>query len=85
MAQILPPRSTPLLPDTITRPMVLISGKLEVDGSVYVIGSIYSGGCIKATGDIIIEHNVEMGRLIAGGNVMMQSFHPRPPFQRPLY
>lgn len=49
-----------------------VTGKLEVDGSVYVIGSIYSGGCIKATGDIIIEHNVEMGRLIAGGNVMIK-------------
>ncbi|MCI9072297.1 MAG: DUF342 domain-containing protein [Lachnospiraceae bacterium] len=49
-----------------------VTGRLEVDGSVYVIGSIYSGGCIKATGDIIIEHNVETGRLIAGGNVMIK-------------
>ena len=49
-----------------------VTGKLEVDGSVYVIGSIYSGGYIKATGDIIIEHNVETGRLIAGGNVMIK-------------
>lgn len=49
-----------------------VTGKLEVDGSVYVVGSIYSGGYIKATGDIIIEHNVETGRLIAGGNVMIK-------------
>lgn len=49
-----------------------VTGKLEVDGSVYVIGSIYSGGYIKASGDIIIEHNVETGRLIAGGNVMIK-------------
>ena len=49
-----------------------VTGKLEVDGSVYVIGSIYSGGYIKATGDIIIEHNVETGRLVAGGNVMIK-------------
>lgn len=49
-----------------------VTGKLEVDGSVYVIGSIYSGGYIKATGDIIIEHNVEAARLIAGGNVMIK-------------
>lgn len=49
-----------------------VTGKLEVDGSVYVIGSIYSGGYIKATGDIIIEHNVETGKLIAGGNVMIK-------------
>lgn len=49
-----------------------VTGKLEVEGSVYVIGSIYSGGYIKATGDIIIEHNVEAGRLIAGGNVMVK-------------
>lgn len=49
-----------------------VTGKLEVDGSVYVIGSIYSGGYIKATGDIIIEHNVETARLIAGGNVMIK-------------
>ncbi|MCI8357035.1 MAG: DUF342 domain-containing protein [Lachnospiraceae bacterium] len=49
-----------------------VTGKLEVDGSVYVIGSVYSGGYIKATGDIIIEHNVETGRLIAGGNVMIK-------------
>ena len=49
-----------------------VTGKLEVDGSVYVVGSIYSGGYIKATGDIIIEHNVETARLIAGGNVMIK-------------
>lgn len=49
-----------------------VTGKLEVDGSVYVVGSIYSGGYIKATGDIIIEHNVETAKLIAGGNVMIK-------------
>ncbi len=49
-----------------------VTGKLEVDGSVYVIGSIYSGGYIKATGDIIIEQNVETCRLIAGGNIMIK-------------
>ncbi len=49
-----------------------VTGKLEVDGSVYVIGSVYSGGYISATGDIIIEHNVEAGKLIAGGNVMIK-------------
>lgn len=49
-----------------------VTGKLEVDGSVYVIGSVYSGGYIKATGDIIVEYNVEAGRLIAGGNVMIK-------------
>lgn len=50
-----------------------VTGKLEVDGSVYVVGSISSGGYIKATGDIIIEHNVETCRLIAGGNVMIKT------------
>lgn len=49
-----------------------VTGKLEVDGSVYVVGSVYSGGCIEATGDIIVEHNVETARLIAGGNVMIK-------------
>lgn len=49
-----------------------VTGRLEVDGSVYVVGSIYSGGYIKATGDIIIEHNVETCRLIAGGNIMIK-------------
>lgn len=49
-----------------------ITGKLEVDGSVYVVGSVYSGGCISATGDIIIEYNVEAARLNAGGNVMIK-------------
>ena len=49
-----------------------VTGRLEIDGSVYVIGSVYSGGYIKATGDIIIEHNVETGILIAGGNVMIK-------------
>ena len=49
-----------------------VTGKLEVDGSVYVIGSVYSGGYISATGDIIIEQNVEAGKLIAGGNVMIK-------------
>lgn len=36
-----------------------VTGKLEVDGSVYVIGSVYSGGYIAATGDIIVEYNVD--------------------------
>lgn len=49
-----------------------VTGKLEVDGSVYVIGSVCSGGYISATGDIIVEHNVEAGKLIAGGNVMIK-------------
>ena len=49
-----------------------VTGKLEVDGSVYVVGSVHSGGYISASGDIIIEHNVESGRLIAGGNVMIK-------------
>lgn len=49
-----------------------VTGKLEVDGSVYVVGSVYSGGYIEATGDIIVEHNVEAGRLIAGGNIMIK-------------
>lgn len=49
-----------------------VTGKLEVDGSVHVIGSVYSDGYISATGDIIIEHNVEAARLIAGGNVMIK-------------
>ena len=49
-----------------------VTGKLEVDGSVYVIGSVYSGGYIAATGDIIVEYNVEAGKLIAGGNVMIK-------------
>ncbi len=49
-----------------------VTGKLEVDGSVYVIGSVFSGGYIQATGDIIVEYNVETARLIAGGNVMIK-------------
>ena len=49
-----------------------VTGKMEVDGSVHVIGSVYSGGFIQATGDIIIEHNVETARLIAGGNIMVK-------------
>ncbi len=49
-----------------------VTGKLEVDGSVYVIGSVYSGGYISATGDIIVEHNVEACKLVAGGNVMIK-------------
>ncbi len=49
-----------------------VTGKLEVDGSVYVVGSVYSGGYIRASGDIVIEHNVEAARLIAGGNIMIK-------------
>ena len=49
-----------------------VTGKLEVDGSVYVIGSVFSGGYIVAAGDIIIEHNVETAKLVAGGNVMIK-------------
>ncbi len=49
-----------------------VTGKLEVDGSVYVVGSVYSGGHIEATGDIIVEHNVETAKLVAGGNVMIK-------------
>lgn len=50
-----------------------VTGKLEVDGSVYVVGSVSSGGYVKATRDIIVEHNVETCRLIAGGNVMIKT------------
>ncbi len=49
-----------------------VTGRLEVDGSVYVVGSVYSGGYIKATGDIIVEHNVEAAKLSAGGNIMIK-------------
>lgn len=49
-----------------------VSGKIEVDGSVCVVGSVHSGGYIKATGDIIVEQNMEQGELIAGGNVMIK-------------
>lgn len=49
-----------------------VSGKIEVDGSVCVIGSVHSGGYIKATGDIIVEQNMEQGELIAGGNVLIK-------------
>lgn len=49
-----------------------VSGRIEVDGSVCVIGSVHSGGYIKATGDIIVEYNMEEGELIAGGNVMIK-------------
>lgn len=49
-----------------------VTGKLEVDGSVYVVGNISSGGYVKASGDIIIEQNVETARLIAGGNIMIK-------------
>lgn len=49
-----------------------VYGKIDVDGSVYVVGSIHSGGCIKATGDIIVEHNVEAARLTAGGNILIK-------------
>ena len=34
--------------------------------------SIYASYGTAATGDIIVEHNVEAGRLIAGGNVMIK-------------
>lgn len=50
----------------IREDVTAVTGRLEVDGSVYVVCSISSGGYIKATGDIIIEHNVETARLIAG-------------------
>lgn len=49
-----------------------VSGKIEIDGSVCVIGSVHSGGYIKATGDIVVEHNMEQGELIAGGNVIIK-------------
>lgn len=57
---------------TVREDVTAVTGKLEVDGSVYVIGSVYSGGYIKATGDIIVEHNVEAARLISGGNVTIK-------------
>ena len=47
-------------------------GKVEAEGSVHVLGSVHSGGYIQATGDIIIENNVEAARLIAGGRVLIK-------------
>lgn len=49
-----------------------VTGKLEVDGSVYVKGNVHSGGYIEASGDIIVEYNVETARLNAGGSVMIK-------------
>ncbi len=56
----------------IREDVTAVTGKLEIDGSVYVVGSVYSGGYIEATGDIIVEQNVEKARLVAGGNVMIK-------------
>ncbi len=56
----------------VNEDVTAVTGRLEVDGTVHVFGSVYSGGYIKASGDIIIEHNVETARLIAGGNVMIK-------------
>lgn len=49
-----------------------VYGRIEIDGSVYVVGSVHSGGFISATGDIIVEYNVEAAKLIAGGNIMIK-------------
>lgn len=56
----------------VNEDVTAVTGRLEVDGTVHVFGSVYSGGYIKASGDIIIEHNVETARLIADGNVMIK-------------
>lgn len=49
-----------------------VSGKIIFDGSVSVMGSVYSGGHIEATGDVVIEDNVEAGTIIAGGSILIK-------------
>lgn len=49
-----------------------VTGRIDVDGTVYVKGSVRSGAYIKATGDIVVEDNVEAGEVIAGRSIMVK-------------
>lgn len=49
-----------------------IFGQIDIDGSVHVIGSVHSGAYIRATGDIIIEHNAQAAKLMAKGNILIK-------------
>jgi hypothetical protein len=48
------------------------SGNIDFNGSVHVKGSVLAGFSVKATGDVIIENNVDDGSVEAGGDITVK-------------
>lgn len=57
-----------LLLDEVT----MATGNVEFDGSVHILGDVGYGALVKATGDIVIDGNVEAATIESGGSVVLK-------------
>lgn len=47
-------------------------GNLKFDGDIYIRGNVKDGVTIEATGNVMIQGNIESGRILSGGTVCVQ-------------
>ncbi len=52
--------------------VTLATGNVRFDGSVHVRGDVGNGTVITASGDVVIEGNVEAATITSGGNVVLK-------------
>lgn len=47
-------------------------GNLKFDGDIYIRGNVKDGVTVEATGNVMIQGNVESGRILSGGTICVQ-------------
>lgn len=47
-------------------------GNLKFDGDIYIRGNVKDGVTVEATGNVMIQGNVENGRILSGGTICVQ-------------
>ncbi len=52
--------------------VTMATGNIQFDGSLHIKGDIGYGAVVKATGDIVIDGNVEAATIESGGNVVLK-------------
>ena len=52
--------------------VTLATGNIQFDGSIHIRGDVGFGALVKATGDIVIDGNVEAATIESGGNVVLK-------------
>ncbi|MBQ9140557.1 MAG: DUF342 domain-containing protein [Lachnospiraceae bacterium] len=48
------------------------TGDVHFDGSIHIMGDVKSGALVQASGDIVIDGNVEAARIESGGSVVLK-------------
>ena len=48
------------------------TGNVHFDGSIHILGDVKSGALVQATGDIVIDGNVEAAKIESGGSVVLK-------------